>query len=116
MVFESEWEKAAMNGDELPKGLEYPEQVYFMSLRLLYDSLRRGIIDRTTAIREKRELMDEYRAYRQNWSMADIWTKVILETELARAEYRKNPCHENAMKLIEVIEGRKYGEPIPESL
>lgn len=108
MVFEPEWEKAAMNGEELPKGLEYPEQVYYMSLRLLYDSLRRGIIDRTAAIREKRELTDEYRAYKQNWKMADEWPKIIKDTELARAQYRKNPCHENAMALIAVIEGRQY--------
>ena len=33
--------------------------------------------------------------------------EIIRLTELARADYRKNPCHENAMKLIDIIEGRK---------
>ena len=36
-----------------------------------------------------------------------LWVEIVRLTELARAEYRKKPCHENAMKLIDIIEGKK---------
>lgn len=105
MVSESEnksrlafpWERQAMNGDEMPDGLGYPEQILYLSLRLLYKSLRLGAIERSTAIKEKKQLMGEE------------WVEVTKNTELARAAYRKNPTHENAMLLIEIIEGRKLG-------
>lgn len=40
------WERQAMNGDEMPDGLGYPEQILYLSLRLLYKSLRQGVIER----------------------------------------------------------------------
>ncbi|MBO5130333.1 MAG: hypothetical protein J6B95_08330 [Oscillospiraceae bacterium] len=103
------WERQAMNGDEMPDGLGYPEQILYLSLRLLYKSLRLGAIERPTAIVEKKKLMDEYRCYKFREQMGEEWVEVTKNTELARAAYRKNPTHENAMLLIEIIEGRKLG-------
>ncbi len=101
------WEQSAIRGDELPDGLDYPDQVLYLNLRTLYAQKRIGIIDRETAITEKKKLLDEYRAYQQNWKMADEWCEIIRSTELARAEFRKEPTIDNAWKLVNIIEGRK---------
>ncbi len=106
-LLELPYEKIAMAGGEMPKGLEYPDQILFLELRLLYDSYKRKLIDRETATKEKKKLLDEYRCYKFREKMGDEWVQVIRLTELARADYRKNPCHENAIRLIEIIEGRK---------
>ena len=53
------YERQAMNGDELPNGLEYPDQVLYLSFRMLYAQLRQGVIDRDTAVREKRKLLKD---------------------------------------------------------
>lgn len=101
------WESAAIRGEEMPNGLEYPDQILFLQLRMLYAQKRSGIIDRETAIIEKKKLLDEYKLYQFRDSMEKEWGEIIKLTELARAEYRKNPSTENGMKLVEIIEGRK---------
>lgn len=100
------WEKDAMAGLEMPDGLSYPDQILYLSLRMLYAQYFKKIIDRETATKEKKKLLDEYRCYQFREEMGKEWVEVIRLTELTRAEYRKNPCHENAMKLIEIIEGK----------
>lgn len=108
MVFEPEAiEKLAMKGEPMPDGMDYPEQVLFQSLSLLYARYREKHISRDDAKAEKTKLLDEYKAYCQNWKMADEWCEIIRLTELARAEFRKDPTVDNAWKLIRIIEGRK---------
>lgn len=101
------WEQSAIRGDELPSGLEYPDQVLYLSLRMLYAQKKLGNIDRERAVTEKKKLLDEYQAYKMNWSMADRWCEIIKLTELARAEFRKEPTLDNAWKLVNIIEGKK---------
>lgn len=101
------WEKDAMAGLEMPDGLSYPDQILYLSLRMLYRQYHQKIIDREAATKEKKRLLVEYEVYRFREEMAKEWVEVIRLTELARADYRKNPCHENAMRLIDIIEGKK---------
>lgn len=103
------YEKQAQRGDPMPDGLEYPDQVLYQSLSLLYARYRIKAITREQAHAEKIKLLDEYEAYKRNWSMADEWCEIIRLTELARAEYRKNRTLENADHIILIIEGRKNG-------
>lgn len=114
MVSESEstgitlpYEKAAMAGDEMPSGLEYPDQILFLELRMLYAQKKAKVIDRDRAVTEKKRLLDTYRVHQFNDSMGKEWAAQIKLTELARAEYRKNPTIENANKLVALIEGMK---------
>ena len=100
------WEKDAMAGLEMPNGLSYPDQILYLELRMLYHQYYQKVIDRDTATKEKKKLLDEYRVNQFREEMGKQWVEVTRLTELARADYRKNPCHENAMKLIEIIEGR----------
>lgn len=101
------WEKDAMAGLEMPDGLSYPDQILYLSLRMLYRQYYQKIIDRETATKEKKKLLDEYKIYQFREELEKQWVEIIRLTELARAEYRKKPCHENAMKLIDIIEGKK---------
>ena len=101
------WEKDAMAGLEMPNGLSYPDQILYLELRMLYKQYFQKVIDRETATKEKKKLLDEYRIYKFQYELGNQCVETIRLTELARADYRKNPCHENAMKLIEIIEGRK---------
>ena len=104
------YERQAMNGDEMPDGLEYPDQVLFLCFRMLYAQLRQGIIDRDTAIREKKKLLKEYESYKFVDQMGKKWVEIIKKTEIARSEYRKCRILENADKLLFAIDGGNYGK------
>lgn len=104
-LLELPYEKAAMAGGEMPDGLEYPDQILFLELRLLYYSYRRKLIDRETAAREKVELLRTYEAHKIVDRMGKEWVDQIKRTELARATYRKEKTIENADKLLACVEG-----------
>lgn len=106
-LLELPYEKIAMAGGEMPNGLEYPDQILFLELRLLYDSYKRKLIDRETATREKVELLSNYEAHKIVDKMGKEWVDQIKRTELARATYRKEKTIENADKLLACVEGGK---------
>ena len=104
-LLELPYEKTAMAGGEMPKGLEYPDQILFLELRLLYDSYKRKMIDRDAATMEKVELLRTYEAHKIVDRMGKEWVDQIKRTELARATYRKEKTIENADKLLACVEG-----------
>ena len=106
-LLELPYEKIAMAGGEMPGGLDYPDQILFLELRLLYDSYKRKLIDRETATREKVELLRTYECHKAVESMGKLWVEQIKKTELFRADYRKNRTLENADRLLKSIEGGK---------
>ena len=85
--------------------MEYPDQILFLELRLLYDSYKRKLIDRDTATREKVELLRTYEANKIGGNAVKECAKQIKNTELARAAYRKNKTIENADRLLICLEG-----------
>ena len=102
---EFEYERQAMAGEEMPKGLRFAGQHYYLGLRMLYHQYRSGIIGSEAAPKEKRQLLRTYE-YDLMWEkITDGFIQNLKDSETARAEYRKNPCHENAIKIIESIEG-----------
>lgn len=101
---EFQYERQAMNGEEMPNGIPFPDQILYLSLRSLYDQYKKGVVNREMASREKKKLLMEYEACKFRELMGEVWVQIIKETELARAECRKNPCPESAKKLIEAIE------------
>ena len=106
-MLELPYEKEAMAGNAMPKGLEYPDQILFLELRLLYDSYKRKLIDRETATREKVELLRTYESHKIVDRIGKEWVDQIKRTELARATYRKEKTIENADKLVSFLEGAK---------
>ena len=104
-LLELPYEKIAIAGGEMPKGLEYPDQILFLELRLLYDSYKRKLIDREKATQEKVELLRIYEAHKIVDKMGKEWVDQIKRTEVARAAYRKDKTIENADKLLACVEG-----------
>lgn len=100
------WEKKAMVGEEMPDGLSYPDQLLYQAMALLYARYRLGSISREQAVVEKKKLLEEYRVYQFQEDMGKEWVERIRLTDMARAEYRKNPTIKNADKLIAILEGR----------
>ena len=101
------WEKDAMAGLEMPDGLSYPGQILYLELRMLYHQYYQKIIDRETATKEKKKLLDEYRVNQFREEMGNQWVEVVRLTDIARCDYKKNRTRENADMLIEIIEGKK---------
>ena len=106
-LLELPYEKIAMAGGDMPKGLEYPDQILFLELRLLYDSYKRKLIDREKATQEKIELLRTYEAHKIVENIGKEWVDQIKRTEMARANYRKARTLENADKVIDCVEGRR---------
>lgn len=106
------YERQAANGDEMPGGVDYPDKVTYLCFRMLYAQLRQGIIDRETAIREKKKLLKEYESYKFVDQMGKQWVQIIKDTEIARSEYRKCRTIENADKLLIAIDGGDYGKRV----
>lgn len=106
-ILQMPYEKIAMSGGEMPTGLEYPDQILFLQLRLLYDTYKRKAIDRETATREKVELLRTYEANKIGEDAVKECADLIKRTELARAAYRKEKSIENADKLLACVEGGK---------
>ena len=102
-----QWEKDAMAGLEMPKGLSYPDQILYLELRMLYHQYYQKVIDRETATKEKKKLLDEYRVNQCREELGNQWVEVIRLTDLARCDYKNNRTLENADRLIEIIEGKK---------
>ena len=100
------WEKDAMAGLEMPDGLSYPDQILYLELRMLYHQYYQKVIDRETATKEKKKLLDEYRINQFREEMGNQCVEVIRLTDIARREKRKNRTLENADRLVEIIDGR----------
>ena len=107
-LLELPYEKIAMAGGEVQKGLEYPDQILFLELRLLYDSYKRKLIDREVATREKIELLRTYEAHKIVENIGKEWVDQIKRTEMARAAYRKERTLENADRVVDCVEGRRF--------
>lgn len=105
LVFE--WEFDAMAGKPTPDGLDYPERAFYRSLRDLYHQHKNGVISRSTAIKEKLMMIQEYKRQKESWEIVQMFSDMIKRTEKARGEYRKNRTLENADKLVEAIDGIK---------
>ena len=77
-----DWEKQAQRGDPMPDGLEYPDQVLYQALSLLYARYRIKAITREQAQIEK--LKELSAAQDGNVKTKAIMEVVNLQKELAR--------------------------------
>ena len=69
------YEKDAMAGMEMPDGLSYPDQVLYLELRLLYRQYYQKIIDRETAVKEKKKMIEQYKDLKFREKMGDHWVE-----------------------------------------
>lgn len=107
------YEKQAMSGGEMPDSLTAPDRWMFLCLRSLYGQKKLGIINRATAVKEKRKLLDQYSQMvfheEVQMHMVDTYKRV----EMLVCEYRKNPSIKIADKVLEALYGGvKRKEPL----
>ena len=104
---ELQYEKIAMAGGEMPKGLQYHDQLTFQALRNLYRDYQKQTIDRETATREKAEILREWDNLK---FMCDLFrenVEMTKNTELVIADFRKTKDIKYAETLCDILEGRK---------
>lgn len=99
------FERIAMAGGEMPDDLEWFDRTVFLQLRMLYHQHRNGLVDRETASREKRRLLEDREFHLFQDNLVNDLAKRVMETEKARQEYRKNRTLENADAIILAFEG-----------
>lgn len=101
-----EYEQQAMNSCEMPNGLDYADQIMYQQLRLLYNSVRNGIISREIAVREKKQFLTEYKKNKSGVKSMQGYIDYINSTCVARTNYTKNRTLENADNIVKALEGR----------
>lgn len=99
-----EFEKDAMHGEPLPKGLDVADSCLYIALKNLYAMYRQGLISRKDAAEEKKRLL-------QNWetdkSKIDFLNRESYELKSkigeAAEKYKNAPCIENADDLYAAL-------------
>ncbi len=99
------WEHDAMTGKEMPDGLRSPEQILYLSLRLLYQQHRLKMISRETAVAEKKRLVKEYEMDKRDYKGQMYYINQMRMSKKACSRYRLNRTLENADLLADVVDG-----------
>lgn len=101
-----EIERLAMSGCDVPKEYNQPEQLLFLSLRILHWEYRHGIITLEQAKGEKHLLVQEFQREQQFHEiyMEDVRIRNTMSHRLTAAE--KNGCP-HCRELVQIFDGRK---------
>lgn len=103
------YESAAWDGMEMPDGLDAVDQWMFLSLRLLYQSFRKGIISRDQGNIEKGKLAHEMTKLENKFKIRERVVQASVEmtvaVESASNAYAKERTLENADRLYKALYG-----------
>ena len=99
-----EFEKDAMHGEPLPKGLDVADSCLYIALKNLYSMYRQGLISRKDASEEKKRRL-------QNWTNDKSRIEFLnresdeLKNKIGEAaeKYKNAPCIENADRLYAAL-------------
>ena len=97
---EFDFEKQAMNGDPLPKGLDIADSCLYIALKNLYAMYRDKLISRKNAIEEKKRLVYNWETDKAKIEFLNRDSETLRDKIGAASEdYKNNPCAETADKL-----------------
>ena len=97
---EFSFEKEAMNGQPLPKGLDIADSCLYVALKNLYAMYRNKLISRKDATEEKRQLIYNWTTDKSKIEFLNRNSETLREKiGVASEDYKNNPCIENADKL-----------------
>lgn len=99
------FERAAMNNDPMPHGLNNAEQALFQGLSALYGRLRLGLIDRTSAKREKAAMVRQYNAMEADARRCEQTAALWKDMEGLIARYQAEKTLEHADQCLERLYG-----------
>lgn len=101
-----EIERLAMSGQDVPKEYNQPEQLLFLSLRILHWEYRHGIITREQAKKEKHLLVQEFQKEQHFYEiyMEAVRIRNTMSHRLTAAE--KDGCP-HCRELVQIFDGRR---------
>ena len=103
------WERQAMNGEPMPDGLSLHGQEAYTSIRNIYAAYRDGRLSKDVGSAEKKMVKRKYdqavedEKFRNKQAIYHI--KVHKQAEQAITAVRKDPSPENALRLVDVLDG-----------
>lgn len=107
MVFS--WEEKAMNGEPMPDGLSLFDQAAYTAVRNIYAAYREGRLSKEAGSSEKKMVKRKYDQAKENEAFRnkiDIYhIKLHKQIEKAVTAVRKDPSPENALRLVDVLDG-----------
>lgn len=97
---EFSFERQAMEGKPLPKGLDIADSCLYIALKHLYSMYRKKLISRKDATEEKRRLVYNWTTDKSKIEFLNRDSEALgARISVASDEYKNNPCIENADKL-----------------
>lgn len=97
---EFSFERQAMHGEPLPKGLDIADSFLYVALKNLYAMYRNKLISREDATEEKRRLVYNWTTDKSKIEFLNRDSEALREKiGTASDEYKNNPCIETADKL-----------------
>jgi hypothetical protein len=100
MPTEFPFERAAMNYEDMPPGLDIADACFYTALRIVYKAYHNGVIDRKTGVELKNQLS---RAYKSDKSEVEFLKRSALalndRIKKASEAYKSNRTLENADEL-----------------
>ena len=97
---EFSFEKEAMNGQPLPKGLDIADSCLYIALKNLYAMYRNKLISRKDATEEKKILIYSWTTDKSKIEFLNRDSETLRDKiGVASEDYKNNPCIENADKL-----------------
>ena len=101
---EFDFEKDAMQGQPLPKGLDIADSCLYVALKNLYAMYRNKLISRKDATEEKKRLIDNGTTDKSKIEFLNRETDALRDkVGTASEEYKNNPCIKTADKLYAVF-------------
>lgn len=99
-TMEFSFEKEAMHGQPLPKGLDIADSCLYVALKNLYAMYRNKLISRKDATEEKRMLIYNWTNDKSKIEFLNRDAEVLkIKIGDASENYKNNPCIETADKL-----------------
>lgn len=103
------WEEKAMNGEPMPDGLSLFDQNAYTAIRNIYAAYHDGRLSKENGSAEKKKVKHKYdqavedEKFRNKQAIYHI--KVHKQAEQAITAVRKDPSPENALRLVDVLDG-----------
>ena len=99
-----EFEKGAMHGEPLPKGLDVADSCLYIALKNLYAMYRKGLISRKDATEEKSRLIFNWTTEKSKIEFLNREADALRDKiGTASEDYKSNPCIETADKLYAAL-------------
>ena len=101
---ELNFERQAMKGEPIPKGLDIADSCLYIALKNLYAMYRNKLISREDAKEEKRRLIYNWETDKSKIEYLNRDSDILkAKIGAASEDYKNNPCVETADKLYAAL-------------